>query len=149
MRAFRIGCSYIPLPCRRHQFPPWMREVRCSDNRWRRQTGAGSPGALAWQVTSGMAAGRARACEPCVCLCAGDVICHPGRLLGPDSHSSSSSPGPRAVVGGDVTWLSGRPTWCVDLWRPQERGCREGFAKSPFVTTWFLPVTRQGGTEEQ
>lgn len=30
MRAFRIGCSYIPSPRHRHQFPLWMMEVRCS-----------------------------------------------------------------------------------------------------------------------
>lgn len=31
MCAFRIGC-YIPLPCRRHQFPPWMLEMQPRTN---------------------------------------------------------------------------------------------------------------------
>lgn len=96
MCAFRIGCSYIPLPRCHHQFRPWMMEMRCSDKCWCRQTGAGSWGVVARRWLQERLLGKV--------VCAGGITGQHGGWWG----WAVTAPHPLLALGwfleADVTW---------------------------------------------
>lgn len=137
MRAFRIGCSYIPLPCRWHPFPLWMMEVQLSDKCWRRRTW-GEPllrgGGLAGDFRNGY---RESTCQwHCPSCWEGLAIRAPHPLLALGSVVDAEFPGP-----------VGSPTWRAGLGRPRRVG-GESFPLSLPAMSCLVPVSGQGGAWE-
>lgn len=124
MRAFRIGCSYIPLPRHRHQFPLWMMEVWCSTDADvdRREPAAEGrwPGRWLQERLLGKH------------VCAGGIICqhggwwgwvvarHPPPVLGWVVEADFTWPfrEPRMMCGSRETWMYRRS---VDVQNASQR----------------------------